>query len=1021
MKRKQILSIVLAVLMIFGMIPFSAFGGETVKSSDEVWTMNDFIIEKSGEETICKGFSDAGKLKVNKQTILTIPDGITHIWVHAFDVGKIGDIKKIEFPNTLKVIDGFSFYKISNIIEELTIPDSVTSIEYSAFMDTKIKKLKLGSGLKKVENRAFWGSAIENLTLSEGLEIIGELSFSGNKITKLSLPSTVKSISGSAFSGNYIEELIIPDNVFSIAEYAFDKKGIKKLTLGKNLRSIGKSSFRNNKLIDLKIPEKVNYIGKTAFEGNPLKCVEIYNDNTVIVPDAFPDMSVVVFKSSQKLADAKTKAKDEITKMPKLTDEQVKGYQDRVDKATTPEAVQAIVDEAKKASDKLVADKAALEKAKIEAIAKIDALKNLTEEEKTPFKTRINEAKDIPTVDTIVSEATAEDTKKATLKEAKDNAKKAIEAMDGLTTEEKKAYEDEIDKSTTPQEVQDIVDRAKEVSDKAINDKQTLDQAKEDAKKIIDELKNLTPEEKNAAKKAVDEATNKAEVDNALDQAKKLDELNKAKKDAKAEIDADTNIPEDKKNEAKDAIDKAKDKEDIDKIVEEAKNEGKTEEEKKKALDDAKDKAKGEVDKLDNLSPEEKDKFKKDIDNATDKAAVDKIVENAKNNDKEKLDAKTLDEAKENAKKVVDELKNLTKEEKETVKKLVDEAKDKETIDKIVKEARAKDAKSTVKDRDELIKDLRDLLDKVERIKDPSRKLERAIDEAYKVLFDKESTSKDIEEAISKIKDIVKRERYDLDDYRLEIDNVNIDSKSISGRTESKWYVDIYSGRTRIGRGEADRRGYFDIKLNNYTLKKNDKIKVVASDPDDDDKYVEKKVSINDQNTINLNNIDTKTLLNMLSKGEANTNNNEYAIFPVGQNYYLVYNNMTPNKVTMDAKTFIRNNRTMVPLRYIAYTLGFNVEYNNATREAIFTNTSNDTLTKKSLRINIDTGFIIDSFGKVYTTDSKPVIINNRIYAPIANIARFFDATQGTLSDGINNTIEWDPVNYLVYVYRNVR
>ena len=601
---------------------------------------------------------------------------------------------------------------------------------------------------------------------------------------------------------------------------------------------------------------------------------------------------------------------------------------------------------------------------------------------------------------------------------------------------------------------------------------------KEQIKGYLDRVDQATTPE--AVQTIVDEATNKAEVDNALDQAKKLDELNKAKKDAKAEIDADTNIPEDKKNEAKDAIDKATDKEDIDKIVEEAKNEGKTEEEKKKALDDTKDAAKDEVDKLDNLSQEEKDKYKKDIDdatdkdavnktleeakakdkensdsksldkakedakkiidelnnltpdektkakeeidNATDKAAVDKVVENAKNNDKEKSDAKTLDEAKENAKKAIDELKNLTKEEKETAKKLVDEAKDKETIEKIVKEAKAKDAKVAVKDRDELIKDLRDLLDKVERIKDPSRRLERAIDEAYKVLFDKESTSKDIEEAISRIKDIVKRERYDLeDDYRLEIDNVNIDSKSISGRTESRWYVDIYSGRTRIGRGEADRRGYFDIKLNNYTLNKDDKIKVVASDPDDDDKYVEKKVSINDQNTINLNNIDTKTLLNMLGKGTVNTNNNEYAIFPVGQNYYLVYNNTAPNKVTMDAKTFIRNNRTMVPLRYIAYTLGFNVEYNNATREAIFTNTSNDTLTKKTLRINIDTGFIIDSFGKVYTTDSKPVIINNRIYAPIANIARFFDATQGTLSDGINNTIEWDPINHLVYVYKNVR
>ena len=314
-----------------------------------------------------------------------------------------------------------------------------------------------------------------------------------------------------------------------------------------------------------------------------------------------------------------------------------------------------------------------------------------------------------------------------------------------------------------------------------------------------------------------------------------------------------------RKKKQKKAIDDATDKADIDKIVKEATTKDK-ENTDIKTLDEAKENAKKAIDELNNLTKEEKEVAKKAIDEATNKEALDKIAKEITVKDKEKLDAKTLDEAKDVAKKAIDELKNLTQEEKDAAKKAIDKTTDKAAIDKIVK-----DSKLTTKDKDELIKDLRDLLDKAERIKDPSRRLERTIDEAYKVLLDKKSTSKDIEEAISRIKDIAKRERYDLeDDYRLEIDNVNIDSKSITGRTESKWYVDIYSGRTRIGRGEADRRGYFDIKLNNYTLNKDDKIKVVASDPDDDNKYVEKKVSINDQNTINLNNIDTKTLLNML-------------------------------------------------------------------------------------------------------------------------------------------------------------
>ena len=40
----------------------------------------------------------------------------------------------------------------------------------------------------------------------------------------------------------------------------------------------------------------------------------------------------------------------------------------------------------------------------------------------------------------------------------------------------------------------------------------------------------------------------------------------------------------------------------------------------------------------------------------------------------------------------------------------------------------------------------------------------------------------------------------------------------------------------------------------------------------------------------------------------------------------------------------------MIPVRYIAYTLGFNVEYDNSTREAIFSNKENNILAKKDIK-----------------------------------------------------------------------
>ena len=46
------------------------------------------------------------------------------------------------------------------------------------------------------------------------------------------------------------------------------------------------------------------------------------------------------------------------------------------------------------------------------------------------------------------------------------------------------------------------------------------------------------------------------------------------------------------------------------------------------------------------------------------------------------------------------------------------------------------------------------------------------------------------------------------------------------------------------------------------------------------------------------------------------------------------------------------------------------------------------------------------------------MLINNRIHASIANIAKMFEASQGTIEDGVNQTIEWDNARKAVYVFK---
>ncbi|NLY19909.1 MAG: hypothetical protein GXZ08_01290 [Tissierellia bacterium] len=147
----------------------------------------------------------------------------------------------------------------------------------------------------------------------------------------------------------------------------------------------------------------------------------------------------------------------------------------------------------------------------------------------------------------------------------------------------------------------------------------------------------------------------------------------------------------------------------------------------------------------------------------------------------------------------------------------------------------------------------------------------------------------------------------------------------------------------------------------------------------------------------------------------------DFVVFQIGKDYYNIISNGKKTTVYMDAKAFIEKDRTILPIRYMAYALGFNVEYNDEKREAIFSNRDNPALPKKTLKLNIDSGVMQDTDGNIYNSDTKPLNIDGRIHVSITNIAKAFGATHGNIDDGVDNTIEWDSKNKAVYVFKSVK
>lgn len=99
--------------------------------------------------------------------------------------------------------------------------------------------------------------------------------------------------------------------------------------------------------------------------------------------------------------------------------------------------------------------------------------------------------------------------------------------------------------------------------------------------------------------------------------------------------------------------------------------------------------------------------------------------------------------------------------------------------------------------------------------------------------------------------------------------------------------------------------------------------------------------------------------------------------------------NGVETEVNMDVSSFLKDGRTMLPLRYIAEALGFKVEWDRATRTV--------TLSDKSFKVVIPTStnqIIVN--GTTYYSDANPVIRNNRLMLPVANIARALGLKDGT-------------------------
>ena len=260
----------------------------------------------------------------------------------------------------------------------------------------------------------------------------------------------------------------------------------------------------------------------------------------------------------------------------------------------------------------------------------IREVKNLTniDELKEAFIQEINEAKDKNSVNEILNRAKKQSQELTTLIAEKDKTAEKIKGLENLNEEERSGFLAELETVTS-------LDRLKNLCLKA---------NKKDANKLLNSksLEDLTEDERKAAEKKIEEAETEEAIKTIIEEAKGQATINKeaaksledAKKAAIKLIGADK-MPELSSEERKgleDRIEKATSPEEVKKIQAEASSINSSRE-KEKNLYKTKDKAEKELDNLSDLSVRDLQIFKDKISKAGSQEEVERILEEAKNQD----------------------------------------------------------------------------------------------------------------------------------------------------------------------------------------------------------------------------------------------------------------------------------------------------------------------------------------------------------------------------------------------------
>ena len=239
---------------------------------------------------------------------------------YAYDVTSIGEsafeekarintdeniLESITIPNSVTRIGKKAFYGCKKLVA-IDIPNSVTTIGPEAFCYSGLSSVKFPEGLTRISSKMFFGCDFTSLEIPNGVEYIDDEAFMYcKKLYSVTIPESVKWIGEDAFRhcdglktvvwnarhcnipregerfvdespiglsspwswGKTITSIAFGDSVEYIPQNVCkDVSGLTSVTIGKNVKEIGDDAFQDCDAIkSVVIPASVSSVGYYAF------------------------------------------------------------------------------------------------------------------------------------------------------------------------------------------------------------------------------------------------------------------------------------------------------------------------------------------------------------------------------------------------------------------------------------------------------------------------------------------------------------------------------------------------------------------------------------------------------------------------------------------------------------------------------------------------------------------------------------------------------------------------------------